>query len=282
VPTELADDLEICPIGVADIPRGMELVAMAGWNQTSPDWEMMLRIGVGHGIRSRDGRLLASSVMLPFRPGIGWIGMVLVDEAVRRQGIATRLLTNAIVVARAEGLVPMLDATPAGREVYTRLGFTEMARLARWRGKGAAQPARATVATCGPAGMTAAHQADLLAFGGSRAALLAELAERPGAILMCLPDSHGYLFSRAGRTATQIGPVLAATAEDGVALCAAALDRISGPVILDVPDRETALTEFLEARGFTPERPFHRMRLDAPRPPALGAAMRVTAGPELG
>ena len=281
MPTDLPDDLEVCRIGVADISRGMELVSMAGWNQQPRDWEMMLRIGAGYGIRSRSGRLLATSVMLPLRPVIGWIGMVLVDEAARRRGLATRLLANAIALARTERLVPMLDATPVGREVYTKLGFAEVVGITRWRGCGAVEPPRMAMIE-GPPDMTPGYQVDLLAFGGSRAAMLADLAGRPGALLMRLPDGRGYLWSRAGRTATQIGPVLAAKPEDGLALCAATLDRAAGPVILDVPDRETGLIEMLAARGFKPERPFQRMALGAPHPIALGAGMRVTAGPELG
>jgi hypothetical protein len=243
---------------------------------------MLLELGQGYGIRDDDQRLVASSVVMPYRPKFGWIGMVLVDEAMRRQKLATRLLGNAIAVLRDAGLVPMLDATPAGREVYIQLGFGEREPINRWRGTGAASTSgggkedRATAAT--DAGLAL----DEFAFGASRRLLLADFMARPEALTLSLPGGRGQLWSRAGRTATQIGPVVAHSAEDAVALCAMALDRIEGPVLLDVPDREASLAIMLSERGFNIERSFVRMGLGAPIPSTLGDAMRVIAGPELG
>ena len=39
------------------------------------------------------------------------------------QGLATRLLHRCISDVKASGLVPVLDATPAGAKVYAPLGF---------------------------------------------------------------------------------------------------------------------------------------------------------------
>ena len=50
---------------------------------------------------------------------------MLVTAAHRRRSLATRLLHRCIAEITAAGLVPVLDATPAGRAVYAPLGFTE-------------------------------------------------------------------------------------------------------------------------------------------------------------
>jgi GNAT superfamily N-acetyltransferase len=263
-----------------DIPRGMELVASAGWNQTADDWAMMLRLGQGWGIRSPDGRLLATSVLLPYPPAIGWIGMVLVDPVMRRQGLATRLLNNAMTALSHWGLVPMLDATQAGREIYKRLGFSEVATITRWRGEG--RVSNRVDETLGWFDAERAAQMEATAVGASRAPLLASLEARPGALCLSLPDGSAYLWSRAGRTAHEIGPVVSRTAEGATALCAAALDRLAGAVVIDVPDREASLADLLTARGFSRERSFYRMTLGSTAHLGLGSELRVTAGPELG
>ncbi|MDQ7246169.1 GNAT family N-acetyltransferase [Dongia sedimenti] len=264
-----------------DVARGLELSRAAGWNQTEADWGMMLRLGAGYGARDAEGRLVASSIVLPYPPAIGWISMVLVDESARRRGLATRLLENAIAVLRKQGLVPMVDATPAGREVYRRMGFVDVAPISRWRGRGAGVSAQSRE-TSSAVELAAGIAQDEAAFGISRRPLLLELAGRRGAITLSLSDRRGQLWSRAGRTATQIGPVVAAGEGDGLALCAMALDAMAGPVLLDVPDRNAPLADLLASRGFSIERPFIRMALGVPSASTLGAAMRVIAGPELG
>src|SRR5690606_18597512 len=81
-------------------------------------------------------RVVASSMILPYPPRFGWIGMVLVHGPFRRRGLATRLLHRAIAELEQAGLAPMLDATPAGKAVYDALGFKPLFELQRWRGAG--------------------------------------------------------------------------------------------------------------------------------------------------
>jgi hypothetical protein len=123
--------------------------------------------------------------------------------------------------------------------------------------------------------------AEAAAFGADRRPLLAELRGRPDASSLALRGGGGWLWSRAGRTATQLGPLVAGTEAGAIALCAAALDQLAGPVIIDVPDREAGLTAFLRGRGFSLERKLTRMALGG-TPVTLGPAMRAIAGPELG
>lgn len=276
-PAETA--LSIRPMYPDDISAGMELVRTAGWNQTEADWRFMLAAGQGFGIEEAGGRLVASSVVLPYPPDIGWIGMVLVAPEARRRGLATRLMHNAIATIRAASRVPMLDATPAGREVYSVLGFHDLEEIGRWRGMGSGVGPSALAMSDALAAR--GHQVDARAFDADRSRLLTDLRSRPGAIALALPDGRGWLWSRAGRTATQVGPLVAPEPADAIALCAAALDQIEGPVIIDVPDREAGLTCFLADHGFSLERKLTRMALDG-SPATLGPTTRAIAGPELG
>lgn len=268
------DDRLPSPIGEADMADAMSLVEEAGWNQTAADWQYMLSAGWGLGFRDADQRLVASSIVLPYPPDIGWIGMVLVRKSHRKRGLATRLLQEAIALCRASGLTPMLDATPEGREVYRRLGFIDGPVIERWHGMGHGVGNSASSSL----DLGRAIALDGPAFGADRSRLLADLAGRPDT--PAWQNSAATLLGRRGRTATQMGPLLSESEGEAIALCDLALKAMSGPVLIDIPRRESGLRDLLAARGFSVERGFTRMALD--KPAHLGAAMRAIAGPELG
>lgn len=263
----------IVALDAGDIEDAVKLSAEAGWNQGAADWAMMLELGRGFGIKD-EGRLVASGLALPHPPDFGWISMVLVTEMHRHRGLASALLRHLIAHLEGRGLVPMLDATPQGRGIYLPLGFHDVEPISRWRGSGRGtgpRPAREAVSIDG----------DHVAFGADRSAILRDLLARPQAY--ALADGEGaFLLTRDGRTATQIGPIVARTPQQAVTLLDQAIATLAGPVLIDVPDRETALRETLVRQGFAVERAFIRMALG--RQQAFGdpARMRAIAGPELG
>lgn len=263
-----------------DIERGMDLVRDAGWNQTPQDWSLLLRVGEAFGIRNDSGLIIATAVVLHYPPAFAWIGMVLVDPAWRRRGLASRLIEHAVSRARSQRLTPMLDATPAGREVYAHMGFIDGDSITRWRGQAEGGGGPNALEAPEAAALANGVAADKAAFGACRTAILADFSARPGSLTLC--GNAAMLWCRPGRTATQIGPLLARGEDDAVTLCGAALDRLRCPVVLDVPNRETSMARALADRGFVAERSFTRMAMGSHPLSTLGAGMRVIAGPELG
>ncbi len=69
----------------------------------------------------------------------------------------------------------------------------------------------------------------------------------------------GFLLGRDGGLAAQIGPLIADDDAIAGALAARALDRIEGPLFVDLADSKRELRNVLDARGFTAARPFTRM-----------------------
>lgn len=266
----------ISDLTAGDIAMGEALTAEAGWNQTEADWRMLLAVGQGFGIRD-GGRLVATAFVVPYPPDFGWISMVLVAGTQRRRGLATRLLRHCVDTLTGRGLVPVLDATPAGRAVYAGLGFVDIAPITRWRRAGVAASIRA-LRRIEPAPVLAADQA---AFGADRSAILRDMISRPGAYADRAGDGD-FLLSRTGRTATQIGPVVAASDRAALDMIDAAATALAAPLLIDVPDREAALADLLRRHDFRPERPFTRMALGKDAPFGLSANIRALAGPELG
>jgi len=260
----------------ADAADGLALSTEAGWNQTEADWTLLLDVGIGFGIRSGAGRVIATSLALPYPPDFGWVSLVLVHAPYRRRGLATRLMGRAVDALRTAGLVPMLDATVAGRAVYTTLGFADVERINRWRGVDGT-----TVDTVSDVvDFAAVSDLDASAFGADRTRLLGAIARRPENRIVLIEG--GYALIRHGRTAAQIGPIVATTPEASVHLFRLAVQQTAGPIVLDVPERAQMLSTTLEETGFAIERPLIRMshgRSQSFGSPSLVAAI---AGPELG
>jgi hypothetical protein len=115
--------------------------------------------------------------------------------------------------------------------------------------------------------------------------VLKALAARfPQAALVCERDGDvsGFLLARDGREACQLGPLVARNAEAAQALLAAGLAKAEGSVYLDLVDREAALAEWLQTRGFSFQRPFTRMVHGAASAPGNASLVFCPAGPELG
>jgi GNAT superfamily N-acetyltransferase len=282
-----SEALAIERLVAADIAGGLALSDAAGWNQTADDWAFFIAAGKTIGVRDEVGRLVASAAALPYGGGVGWIAMVLVDEEHRHRGLASRLVASCVETIARSGRVPVLDATPAGAEVYRRSGFVAGFAFERWQGDVDATDRAAAdrdVDLGDPDSVAALVAIDRPVSGVGRAALLGAFAGRPATRAWLSDDRSGFVMTRSGRRATQIGPLIANDAAAAVALVERALAGVAGRVFIDTATHQPALQRALAARGFVRQRPFVRMALAATPVAALAASPRLfaVAGPEFG
>ena len=269
-----------------DLAGCVALSRSANWNQNEADWRLMLELGHGWGVFAPDGTLAASTLVLPYGGRFAWVSMVLVLPAQRRKGYATKLLRVALDDLRRRGLTPMLDATPAGREVYLQEGFRDTWAFSRLRSSSSAPGEAAPgVRSLAAADWPSVLALDAPAFGASREPLLRVLAARlPAAALVAERAGRiiGYLLGRDGREAHQLGPLIAVDQKAACALLTAALERVAPPLYVDVVDHAPELRQWLEARGFVLQRTFTRMVHGAHPAPGDQRRLFLVAGPELG
>lgn len=267
-------------LGPADIDAACGLSAAAGWNQTVADWRFMLERGKGYGI-DEDERLVATAITLPY-DGFAWISMVLVAADRQKRGLAGQLMRRAVDDLQAAKLLPVLDATPAGRPVYLKMGFQDAWGMRRWSLPQLQSVAHEGVRPLETTDWPAIEALDRKAFGGDRGVLLRHLSTRlPEAALVREAGGRilGYLLGRDGRRQRQLGPLVAESAAAAISLLAAAGGP---PAYLDLADHHAEVARWLEARGGRVERPLTRMALG--RAADFGHLDQVVcvAGPELG
>jgi GNAT superfamily N-acetyltransferase len=270
-----------------DIPAGMRLKDLAGWNQTARDWERFLESNPeGCFVAESGGRVIGTSTSIVYEERLAWIGMVLVDPEYRRQGIGLRLLDTALECLDVRRIPTVkLDATPEGRPIYERRGFVPEFAMERWRleRKPTQPPCRKELAK---ADLLAIFKLDREMFGAGRSRLLASL-DREAAEFTLAKSAAGklvaYSFGRHGSRADHLGPWVAS--EESAAeevldefLCLSAREV----VFVDLVKAHPFAEKLLRSRGFAFSRPLTRMVRGANSSPGRAELCCAALGPEFG
>lgn len=267
----------------ADIPAGLRLCRAAGWNQVSRDWELFLALSPsGCLVAEMDGRTVGTVATVRYEDRFAWIGMVLVDPAMRGQGIGTGLLEQALELLQDIRCVK-LDATPAGQPIYRKLGFEDEYVLGRME-------AAACTAGAGSGGITRLHSGhmpevfaqDRQVFGADRSRLLRWIHDAAPQYAWVKPGA-GHVFGRSGHNFEHIGPIIADSQDTARGLVLACLSQLEGRrVVADVPENQREWRAWLRAAGFIEQRPLIRMFRGANLHPGRPEQLFGILGPEFG
>ncbi len=269
-----------------DIAAGMRLKSLAGWNQTLADWRCFLESSPrGCFAAEVEGKVVGTAATIVYEQRFAWIGMVLVDPEFRGRGIGTRLLEKTIEYLDAIGIRTMkLDATPAGRPIYQKLGFVDEYEIERWRLK---RPRPQAAATPAPQAFAdAVLQLDREVFGADRSPLLRSLASENPDFAMATErngEIDGYTFGRRGTLADHLGPWMARDEKTAAGLLDEFLGRAGRETVFvdALKDRRFA-GELLLARGFQVSRPLTRMVRGPNTFPGRPELLCSILGPEFG
>lgn len=270
---------------IEDIPEGMRLKDVAGWNQAAVDWERFLSASPqGCFAAEREGHVVGTSATIVYEGRFAWIGMVLVDPQYRGQGIGTALLERAIHYLDSQSVPCMkLDATPQGKPLYEKFGFRSEYDIERWMLK---RQLNENAVGKAPVEIEDALRLDREIFGADRSKLLRSLTEAaPNFTLVARQEARvvGYTFGRRGSCADHLGPWMARNEDVATKLLAEFLRRSDRELVfVDCLRRSPWAVLLVKARGFEFSRPLTRMfrgtNKYAGRPELLCAIL----GPEFG
>jgi GNAT superfamily N-acetyltransferase len=275
------------PMKPGDIPAGLSLCRVNGWNQLARDWELFLQLGPDGCCVAMDdaGKVVGTVTTLKY-DNFSWIGMVLVDPAMQKQGIGGQLLQESLRILKNEKVVK-LDATKAGREVYLKLGFVDEYLLSRMHWS-AATTSVLPLSTARPLDQSDLPQLlalDREIFGAARNAVIEWIWEGAPQYAFVVEERNqirGYCFGRRGHLFTHLGPVIAMDYKCAVQLASAALRHCSGPVIIDAPPHTSAWIKWLSSIGFVEQRQLIRMYRGSDAGLGVPEKQFAILGPEFG
>ena len=277
----------------ADIPAGLRLKEIAGWNQTAADWKRFLEASPeGCFVAEEDGRVCGTATTISFENRFAWVGMVLVDPQYRGRGIGTQLLKRAI--GYLDGLkIPAikLDATPQGRPLYEKLEFVCEYEIERWTlrrppseaakvsGFGARAPLSREL-------LESICKADQEIFGADRGFLLKSLHEDAPEFTSGIGNDgliEGYAFGRRGSFADHLGPWMAKDATGACQLLEQFVAHSSrGVQAVDYLKSNAIAGDLLRSFGFCFSRSLTRMYRGSNDHPGRSELLCAILGPEFG
>lgn len=276
-------------MGEGDVPAGLALCRSTGWNQTPEDWELFLRLspkGCCVAVDD-DGEVRGTVATVRYEDHFSWIGMVMVDPAMRRQGIGIQLLREALHVLRDEDTIK-LDATPAGRNIYLQLDFVDEYSLSRME-ISQIDPQGLPDTTARPIetrDLSSIFWLDREVFGANREKVLNSIMKRAAQFAFVCEDNNGmkgYCFGRYGHNYSHIGPVIATDVASAKNVTAAALRNCHGrPVVMDVLLHSQEWLQWLTSLGFREQRPLLRMYRGTNSYPGKPEKQFAILGPEFG
>ncbi|HUS34221.1 MAG TPA: GNAT family N-acetyltransferase [Verrucomicrobiae bacterium] len=267
----------------SDLPFADSLRAVAGWNQTIADWQRFLALSPrGCLLAECEGRPVATAVTVAYGTELGWIGMMLVHPDFRRRGIARVLMDHSIEVLRNAGVKSIkLDATPAGREVYLRIGFKDEYTLTRYEGIAPSSVQNASVREARVDDLARILVLDQAATGAPRENLLRRLLGEASraTVYHNKGEITGFGFARAGSLATYVGPIVAADRAQAEQI---ASTLANGKTFCDLPDGHSGAAAWAKCQNFMPQRILTRMYLGENVQPTAPETYFAIAAPDLG
>ncbi|MBK1624119.1 GNAT family N-acetyltransferase [Afifella marina] len=246
-------DILLEPFSDAHLEAGFRLSQAENWPHRTEDWAMVAAVSQGF-VATKGGRVVGTAFTTPFGPDLATIDMIIVDRAVRGQGLGRRLMEAVIETSGSRNL--RLVATEDGLPLYKKLGFEERGGIVQHQGavpslrRSEILPVDVEVARDGD--LDAIIDLDRAAYGGDRRALVGQLFAA-GAEAVVLREKGwvtGFGICRPFGRGRVIGPVVAANAEAAKRLILSLIERHPGEFLRIDTRRDTGLSPWIIELGF--------------------------------
>lgn len=256
-----------------DAPALAAFFRRQGWPHQEQDWRRMIDLAPsGCFAAVREGTIIGTLTAVTYGHELAWLGMMMVDLAYRRRGVALTLMEVCLGHLRVEQVRRvMLDASQMGQPLYERFGFRALHRIQRWQGQATeffGRRARRLTA----ADMGAVIDFDRQRFGVSRGKVLLRLQVEFPRLGWVDRDKRGrvrgYILARRLGERVAIGPWLHDSPWDAAVLLDTVLGAVRGTTVtLDLPDRNMAATSLVADRSLRGVSYTTRMILGDAEPP---------------
>ncbi|OLP62485.1 GNAT family N-acetyltransferase [Xaviernesmea oryzae] len=225
--------------GAEHLDSAVALSRQVQWPHRHEDWKMAL---------DRAGHVVGTVLMTPYAADVATISMVIVDEAMRGQGLGRRLMERALALAGTRAV--RLVATADGLPLYEKLGFRATGTVMQHQGVALGCAAPETVSAAQNNDLDAIVALDRAASRADRSALLAHLG-RVGrfAVIKGTSGVEAYAALRSFGRGEVIGPVISKDAERATRLIAAFMADRAGQFLRVDTTAAAGLSDWLIAHG---------------------------------
>lgn len=246
-------ELKIRRMLESDLPFVESLRERENWNQTPNDLARLLSYEPnGCFIASSNGTPVGTVTTTSYGGELGWIGMMLVHPEYRRRGIASKLIRVSMEYLSGLNIrCTKLDATPAGKPVYERLGFRAEWEFERWEREGQT-PSRVKPTESIP---FEPPPIDADVFGADRSAWLKRTARES----QFVQSGHSFAMLRDGSRAAYLGPIVAEQPEQAREMIQTLIGSCNSRIIWDVPGPNADAVKLAQEFRFRPVRKLLRM-----------------------
>ena len=211
----------------------------------------MLALGAGIAAVDGDGSTIGVGLRWSFGRDVGTIGLMLVAPEQQGRGIGRALMTALIDESGSRAL--MLNATAEGLPLYEKLGFVSTGLVRQHQGRlSVLSPApEVPLRRAVPADHAALCALDSAVFGADRSDLIGRLLANGDAWLVDhAGQPAGFAVLRPFGRGMIIGPVIASSEDEAIALVAAAAKAAPPGVLrMDIPAKADGLAAWLTAVG---------------------------------
>jgi GNAT superfamily N-acetyltransferase len=243
-------ELTARPMGMEDVPALHALSIGVQWPHRPEDWAMLIRLGQGVVAEDKIGRVVGSAMWWPMGPDLARIGMVITTPRLQEHGAGRWLMHQ--IAGPIGGRDKVLTATRAALRLYLSLGFRPGLTVHQHQGIVVEAP----TAVPGARPMMAADEAAVRALDAAaltaerRAVLDALLSVSEGTVVERGGEVVGFALCRRFGRGHVVGPVVAASEADAVALVAPHAAAHAGRFLrLDTQEAEGPFRAYLEACG---------------------------------
>ena len=247
-------DLALKDLHEIDIDRLHELTVMVGWPHRPKDWHLLQRLGRGVAGSDKIGRIVSSAMWFPMGEDFATIGMVITSPRLQALGAGTWLMEY--VLEQCEGRRLRLNATRASYRLYDSLSFRPVAKVYQHQGDAidpgpVTVPDGAEIRPLAPTDFDDIARLDRAAYDADRTAILRALLEHSeGLVLQRDGRIAGFVLCRPFGRGHVIGPLVAADAEEAIALTAPLVARHAGRFVrVDTARTGDGYIDFLERCG---------------------------------
>nr|WP_233527676.1 GNAT family N-acetyltransferase [Serratia sp. PAMC26656] len=237
-----------------DLPAAFGLSQQARWPHRLEDWQQAWGLGAGM-VAEINGETVGTALRWLWGESRATLGLVIVDERHRGQGIA-RAMMQTLIAPLADHQLHLV-ATEQGKPLYQQLGFIEQGRLVQHQcrelpARGAEPlPEGVILRPASPQDLSTLAELDFAACGMRRQPLLDTLLSSAGQALVLERQGIvvGFAVRRRFGHGNMIGPVVAPDLASAVGLIDALCRPCTGQFVrIDTP-QASDLSPWLIERG---------------------------------